>query len=434
MDVNKSVSPLENTVLVPLNEGTDYRPHGSIIFRIGASDLNMWIISESYISFDVLIPSINDQVASFGPYFIKNAANVFSNVIVRFGGVEIYNEAYNVEIQTLNMLSLGDSYLKSHYNTFTTIDMIKEKIAHLRTNEPTQTDGKYKTSANTIRCLVPVNQLFPIFKDINSEGLPVRSLKSQIEFELRIAEPYRYLLGYNETINDFTSDDKIKTLYPSVSINMVRLNCYYWIPTGEEAEFIDQKATKDGSYTFRYNRWNIGIRQVSGISFTNSIPFAITSENIKDFLVYCHKSTSSPSLMYRPNVNNVQLVFGSNRVPTKPIPFSSDIYPHLYKFTTDDVLEYVDSYYGDVNGDYIKSYRVKDESSVSSSYVILGGCYVSDVDKLGISSSSWNSQYQLDFNASPTTDEESLALTFVLAIRSEYGLIITDRQLKTIEI
>lgn len=475
VDQSKAIRPVESVVLAPLNEGAEFKANAYITFRVGASDLNMWLTNDSYLSFNYTLNNpVTVQYKNIGTaaitagadkalpgIYIRNACNVFRQVEVLYGGKTLYSQPYNIEQNAIRMLSCGESYLNSNYATYTTNKLIKDGEAHL-------VFGKSGTVAALIaggstgnvtvaegvvirNVIVPINQLIPLFMDMTANGFPVRNLKSQIEIRLYVAEANRYLSYYDNVKKDFSnvgvlgtaadahavkSTTSLAEFTPSARLTDVRMYCSSYVPDEAHAFDFDSKCVKGCS--FRYNLWQIALRQVPKISAnSNRLPFNVVTENTKSFIAYCYATDHSPSVMIRPEIKSIQLTFGSNHIPKQPISGSSFEFPFDYKFTVDDVLDNIDKYYSESNMDYSYSYRAiergtaQDQIAVpTSQFVLLGANYISDDgnkgDLLGANSSLWNSQYQLSFDADKET---ALPLTFVLGVNSDFAMTVKDGDL-----
>ena len=454
---------------------------GSDIFRINASELPMWLVNDSYLRFDIeytrasyKIPDATNKTASnknINKTYIRNAANIFNMIKVKYGGDDLYTQLFNIEQNTLKMLSYGESYLNANYATFTTNKMIEDKKAYLVFDNGTATDnttqeiaGETKTIVNV---MVPINQILPFFMDVNSTGFPVGYLKKQFEINLYIAEPYKYLVDYDDYTGDFSeyfrranpvsgstreeiNEVSLSDRYPSNSIKLknVRMYCSCYVPTNDEAQVIQNKINSNGM-KYKYNLWHIGVREVSEISRTNNLPFSVTTENTSSLMLYCHNTKLSPSIMHRPLINSLYLRFGEMQLPFQPIPGDSFTNPYEYKFTSDDVLNNIDTYFSETNNDYNNSYRYRDIPATdiygnmkdsdlqsdsypsSSSFIMMGANFTNSNDKLGSASSRWNHQYQASFNSNIP---QKLPLRFILGVKTEYGLIIKDGNIAKINI
>ena len=484
----KSITPVQSRVITPINEGSVYQAKSYIQFKINASELPMWLVNDSYLRFDIDYTrsaySITAGASSNTNYninksYIRNAANIFNMVTVKYGGEDIYSQTLNIEQNTIKMLSYGESYLNANYATFTTSNMIKNNKAHLAFDNGVNgiapnanAAGAVAATSGTIHnVMIPVNQLLPMFQDVNSTGFPVGYLKKQIEINLYIAEPYQYLVDYDDDMGDFTEyfrrsksnatiyarqpviNVPLTNRYPSDSIKLskVRMFCSCYVPTNDEAQVIQNKINSDGM-KYKYNLWHIGIREVNKIDTTNNLPFSVTTNNTSSFMLYCHNNnnTTSPSLMHRPMVNSLYLRFGEMQLPFQPIPGDSFRNPFEYKFTSDDVLNNIDTYFSETNNDYNSSYQFMSINSTSdtsnnilnktyytnnkvpsSSFVLLGANFTNSNDKLGSASSRWNSQYQASFNANYVQEKP---LRFLLGVKTEYGLLVKDGMLAKINI
>lgn len=478
----KSVTPVQSRIIAPLNEGSEFSANSYIQFRINASELPMWLVNDSYLRFDIEYTraaySINSGATgntnkNINKTYIRNAGNIFNMIKVKYGGDDIYTQLYNIEQNTLKMLSYGESYLNANYATFTTNKMIQDKKAYLEfdngtassaTNPeviPAMTDPKIISNV-----MIPINQLLPFFMDVNSTGFPIGYLKKQFEINLYIAEPYKYLVDYDDAMNDFSEyfrrckssnnaihnvcSESLSVRYPSNSIKLtnVRMYCSCYVPTNDEAQVIQNKINSDG-LKYKYNLWHIGVREVSGLSSTNNLPFSVTSENTSSLMLYCHQTKLSPSIMHRPLINSLYLRFGEMQLPFQPIPGDSFTNPYEYKFTSDDVLNNIDTYFSETNNDYNNSYRYKtiptadpatgymkdddiqSNSTPGSSFILMGANFTNSNDKLGSPSSRWNHQYQASFN---TKMNQKIPLRFILGVKTEFGMVVKDGNIANINI
>ena len=473
----KSVTPVQSRIIAPLNEGSEFSANSYIQFRINASELPMWLVNDSYLRFDIeytraayKIPDSTESTSrNINKTYIRNAANIFNMIKVKYGGDDIYTQLYNIEQNTLKMLSYGESYLNANYATFTTNKMIQDKKAYLEFDNGTaadNTDGKKiaETSKTIANVMIPINQLLPFFMDVNSTGFPIGYLKKQFEINLYIAEPYKYLVDYDDAMNDFSEyfrrcktgttpetvcNVKIADRYPSNSIKLtnVRMYCSCYVPTNDEAQVIQNKINSDGM-KYKYNLWHIGVREVSGLSSTNNLPFSVTTENTSSLMLYCHNQNISPSVMHRPLINSLYLRFGEMQLPFQPIPGDSFTNPYEYKFTSDDVLNNIDTYFSETNSDYNNSYRyrsmptgdasnsmkeadIQSNKTPGSSFILMGANFTNSNDKLGSASSRWNHQYQASFNANLN---QKIPLRFILGVKTEFGMIVKDGNIANINI
>lgn len=473
VDQGKAIDPVKSVVLSPLNEGGDFYKNSYITFRIGKSDVNMWLINDSYLSFGLELSSASDVKLKYTTskaitasssskvdidlpnMFIRNACNVFDKIEVTYGGNKIYYQPYNIEHNTIKMLSYGESYLNSNYATYTTNQSIKNGTAYLKIEETFEASSniaangtfehKYDNGTLIKNIMIPINQLIPIFSDVTADGFPIRNLDNQIEIRLYVASPSRYLCNYNHDINDFNikgklgdvTIDDITPLDSALKLSNVKMYNSHYVPDPNNAAIFDNKCSS--GWKFKYNDWHIGLRQISKINPTNLLPFNIVSNNTKSLLTYCYKSLNSPSLMFRPEVKSTSIKFGSNQIPAQPIPGTTFETPFEYKFTVDDVLDNIDKYYAESNMDYNYSYRFIKNSSTdiqvpTSSFVLLGANYT-NTDQLGGNSSIYNSQYQLSFDSNYNSTYSSPDnLTFVLGIQTEYGLIVNNGKIETINL
>ena len=203
-DINKAIKPVESLTVAPLNEGSLFKANNYIQFRIGASDLNMWLVNNSYLKFDLYAWrkqyslqsnavktkttenewSKTDTETKVNKSYIRNANNIFRSVEILYGGDTIYSQPYNIEQNVIKQLYYGESYMEANYATYTTSKMIKDGVDYLglsngEFNDFTNgnktvsgvDDANVGNDANAqiIRdIMIPVNQLLPIFSDCTS--------------------------------------------------------------------------------------------------------------------------------------------------------------------------------------------------------------------------------------------------------------------------
>ena len=441
-------------------------------------ELPMWLVNDSYLRFDIeysrnayeIPASTVSSSKNINKTYIRNAGNIFNMIKVKYGGDDIYTQLYNIEQNTLKMLSYGESYLNANYATFTTNKMIQDKKAYLEFDNGTATNNTKQTipaitDKVIANVMIPINQLLPFFMDVNSTGFPIGYLKKQFEINLYIAEPYKYLVDYDDAMNDFSEyfrrcktgtnpepvcSVKLADRYPSNSIKLtnVRMYCSCYVPTNDEAQVIQNTINSDGM-KYKYNLWHIGAREVSGLPYKNTLPFSVTPENTSSLMLYCHNQNISPSVMHRPLINSLYLRFGEMQLPFQPIPGDSFTNPYEYKFTSDDVLNNIDTYFSETNNDYNNSYRyrtipaadtdhvsmketdIQSNETPGSSFILMGANFTNSNDKLGSASSRWNHQYQASFNAKLN---QKLPLRFILGVKTEFGMVVKDGNIANINI
>ena len=471
-DINKAIKPIESARIAPLNDGTVYQANKEIVFRLGAG-LNMFLVNKSYLTFNlkcagktftnVLLADATadaDTVGHFNASYIRNAANIFKTIEISYGGDVIYtSRTHNIEINTIKQTKYGDDYLDANWATYTTTNMVKNGTAYLKIENATNVGGAghlsdaVRNEQTIFNIQIPLNQILPIFMDLGSEGFPMRSLNQQIEVRLLIADTYQYLIDWNKTTNDFvtnvtkpasktttswTTDNSISNRFSNSDITLENVFIYanYYTPESSEAAIIDEKC-KNGEYKLKYNTWVLDERQVDSIKSTQTIPASVVTTNTKSILVYCFKKQTSPSVTYKPNINNFQLKIGSFTCPLQPIAESNMVTPHEYKFSVDDVFDNIDTYFTSTNSDYNRCYLYEGSTKIgttvakpSSLFYIFGMNYTSDPTDLGSDSSAWNSQYQMQFNG-VTDDAGGAGLQFVIAVNTECGLMIKENNLKT---
>ena len=494
-DINKAIKPVESVRIAPLNDGSLYQANKEIKFRLGAG-LDMFLVAKSYLQFDlackgkewtnVLRTGSTTRMNVF-PSYIKNACNIFRTIEVYYGGDCIYTtKTQNIENNTIRMMEWGDNYLDKNWSIYTTTNMIKNKTAFLKLENAHRRKGADGADALTAvrddqtiyNIQIPLNQLLPFWMNVGPDGFPMRSLNQQIEIRLYVADPYLYLVDYNNDngINDFTYDrldftldgdtnaiqwnetnvsanklNKMKTRFENSDVTLENVYIYanYYTPDANEAAIIDDKCA-NGSYSLKYDLWDFDERQIDKIQQSNNLPFSVVTSNTKAILCYCFRKQTSPSIHYRPYLNNFQLKFTPHVSPLQPISGTTMGTPHEYKYAIDDVFNALDTYYTDTNSDFDRCYQFEEDTvrgssatKPSSSFIIYGMNYTSDPTDIGADSSDWNSQYQMNFNgpSTSTTTEDGgtiadettskYGLQFVIAVKEAAGLIIKNNKIFT---
>ncbi len=458
-DLSKTNNIVQNVQIAPVNNASaGYTPSQYINFRVGKGQMSQWLTNSSYMTFDIAIPAITlagNTAANGVSAYIRDANMIFNQVEVLYAGNKIYSNVFNCETNMIKYLKYGDSYLDSNFNTFTTKKMISEGTAHLTTPA-----GAGTIAATTIaNVIIPINQLCPLFEDISSDGFALGSLTEQLEFRFYVANPSQFLSFYGNDISSAASTTNITPAsssgdfvtywtnnaaahtaitYPTTcTISNPQLNCYYFIPNDDFANYIQSVNGPGGKGTiYRYALWQLNTRNHTMAANTNSnLPFSVVTENTKALLVYMHTTGRTPSVTTRPSMSNVYTMFGNNLVPKQPLSGNTYTNPGQYKFIVDDVYDMLDTYYSTTNSELTRSYTYGAETTASafnnsSGFVLVAGNYVNDVDELGSNSNAWNSQYQLLFT-SGTTMPSNTAQTIVFGVKSEYGLIIKDNSVQT---
>lgn len=469
VDYGKSVIPSQVKTYSPLNEGGEFKTGNYVTFRIGKGDMDMWLTNDSYLTFDIELAedkklsfkaneALTAATYSLPQFFIRNACNIFDRIEVAYDERTIYSQLHNIEQNSMNVLHYGESYLNSKFATYTTNKMIQEKNDYLKIGNSSEKltaavaeGGSFEVGLKKgvlIRnVVIPLNQLIPIFMDVTSDGFPLKCLKSQFEFKLYISDPNKYLCEYDYSIPDFsiegkTKDGKIsssviqnKTLDQAIKLTTLRLICNSYVPDDNNMADFNYRCEK--GWMFKYQLWHIALRQISEISHLNmKLPFIIPSENTRSFLAYCYRNEGSASIMYRPEIQNLKLTFGSNSIPlTSPIG-STFTHPFNYKFYVEDVLDYIDNYHRESNKDFNDSYQYIEAKEtnvkVPTSNFVLFGANFTNSQQLGANSIEWNSKYELEFNG--IKDEDKKSLTFVLGVLTDYGLTIKDGNIEVINL
>ena len=154
----KSAYPVQTRIISPINNGSKFVSRSYIQFKINASELPMWLVNDSYLRFDIRYTR-NSYAINAGKdtsdvdinnSYIRNAANLFDLIKVKYGGDDIYTQTFNIEQNTLKMLSYGESYLNANFATFTTTKMIQEKKVLLEFDNGVATDNTAQTIGASI--------------------------------------------------------------------------------------------------------------------------------------------------------------------------------------------------------------------------------------------------------------------------------------------
>ena len=186
----KSAYPVQTRIITPINDGSVYTVKTYIQFKIDASELPMWIVNDSYLRFDIKYSreayncgngASSNTNLNINKTYIRNAANIFDMIKVKYGGDEIYTQTFNIEQNTFKMLSFGESYLNANFATYRTTKMIQDGKAYLEFDNGTASNGVTGETIAKIdnqkimNVMIPVNQLLPMFQDANSVGFPLEN-------------------------------------------------------------------------------------------------------------------------------------------------------------------------------------------------------------------------------------------------------------------
>ena len=476
-DVNKAIQPVEIKHKAPINAGSTFKYGNYIQFFIGASDVGMWLVNDSYLKLDLHVAAsaanaihyTNKTGANLADganltgnlsinTYIRNAANLFDRVEILQNSRVIYHEEHFIESNTIEQLELSEDYMRVNPQMYTTTNMAKTGNCLLRIQNTANTtsaavndntDGTSTRGVQTIKdILIPANRIMRIFQDMTSEGFPIFALTSPIELRLYIAQPWRYLVDYCDKIGDFGTHtatnanirltDAIRTRFgnDTIEIKDVDLVMSHYIPNEVERSAATAKINSSGE-TYRYRMIKTAFRsEAVGANSSVSIPFTLNTSNVSSLLLWGHKTDLSPGIMYRPNLHSLYIQFGANQLPKQPYPNNSFEYPYDYRYGVDDVMNSIDTYYSQTNFDLNNSYKFiakgTHDTAVTvptSSYVMMGANYVNDPEKFGSNSKAWNGQYQVHFmNDNPDSFSD---INFCLSVITEYGMRFKDGTLET---
>ena len=101
----KSITPVQSRIITPINEGNVYQAKSYIQFKINASELPMWLVNDSYLRFDIeydrsaystTIGATGNTNLNINKSYIRNAANIFNMINVKYGGEDIYSQTLNI--------------------------------------------------------------------------------------------------------------------------------------------------------------------------------------------------------------------------------------------------------------------------------------------------------------------------------------------------
>lgn len=418
--VKKTCTPVTNTIVAPLNEGTDMTQGMDLIFRLGSSEVPYWLVQSSFLRLDIELESTNDDGDVYD--CIRSAAMIFSDVWVRHASTSnVYDQHYNIEAAFLDMIKNGSAYLNSQLGTYTTSDNFKiSKCAKPGSNNKTK---------KFTGIIIPIPILLKCFE--NATTIPLIALNQQMEIRLRVSDPSRFMVQYvdkeDENPNGRFTAPAVGT-YSGIKITKAELyiageNVDNDISSAEIAEYNEGKA-----FTYKYTKAHINTRlQPAGPKNSQyNINFSVSTENTKSIYVYSYQN-DLPSLSYRPDFINTNIQFGRNYIPYSPVNVSAWEFPSYYKTLVDSVLDIQGSRFTTSNKDYNLSYDpiTTDEEAATAkqdTHIILAGDFIVDNDLLGASSKQWNSQYNLKCVCNSNVE----AAYYCLLVESEHILTIKD--------
>lgn len=446
--ITAAAGPVKNVVLPPINEGTFYTTRNTIVFRIGAADVNQLLVDDSYLTFDFRV----DVAAGDNfKYVLRDSGMVFSDVRVKYAGEVIYQQQYNIQAQLLKFAEFGSDYLEENPANYAT-----SKTVLGQTAVGTFTSAAAPAQRNVIGLQIRLNELLPIFHNVHT--FPFNFLRSWLEIELDIADPNRCFaiisgIGfgernvannqqmnvYKQAVDGFNAEMTLKeaTGLSNFSIEKPRLYLEYFEPSDQELNAITAKHNS-GQMTWDYYMPSFGLRsqEISNIPAIDSnptqmynIPFSIVTKNVDKMLVWA-SPTNNNAVTLRVSTMNANLKYGINQSPFTPVPDNSSTNPIQYRDGVFNVFDLIGTYYHSINKELQYSFlKANVDYYKQDLSFILGANYTID-DELGANSDSWNSQYTLQAMmgiqaAAPVT------VMLNMAVYSRYKMFIKDGQLQT---
>lgn len=461
----KSLAPIEQAIISPINESTTFTPGNTIIFRISSSDMRFWLVQDSYFVFDV---DWSFDARPGRSLVIKNSSTFFTNVRIIHGGNEVYYSQYNIAQQFLDYIKTGDDYLAANYNEWTSHSTFNEDVDTrddypliiLDTQVPREPDANDRFKITKRGIIMHVSQILKCFSQC--ENFPLKNCPQAIEIRLQLAQPNEFLCS--TTANNFydikgntpaavglaqqqnndykgaVSEDEIP-INSNITYTVKNMRLYMFGAQVQESYASVMSASNESGqglmweYTMpRINLRNEPQRESPGYLISN---FQCITENVDKIYVWGVRHNNL-GVTIRPHVTNMNLRFGAHQLPKSPTSEDNWTKPALYKALVDDVLEYDTAYYTSANHDLYSSYAIipaeaqtlYQDDTEHDTHLLMAASFTTDDKHPGSPSSAWNSQYNLHYYL---VNPEA-AMTWVLAVDTQYVLSLRSGMLSSTNI
>lgn len=460
----KSIAPIEQAIISPINESTTFTPGNEIIFRISGSDMRYWLVQDSYFCFDV--EWSHSSPTRLGHYLImRNSSTFFTQARIIHGGNEVYYSQYNIAQQFLDGVKTGNDFMKLNYNEWMCHDSVWEsQLEDNHTNYPLiifpselqATDADNPKRSTTKRGIIMhVGQILKCFSQC--ENFPLKNCTQAIEIHLKLAFPNEFVCAITPDMINFydlegnedagAGEGAFDNLCDPIDIRSTltyeikNMRLYMFGAQVQEsyASVMDASNSSGQGIMWEYTMPRINLRNEPakdpGYLISN---FQCITENTDKLYIWAVRH-SNLGVTIRPHVTNTNIRFGAHQLPKSPTAEDNWTKPALYKELVDDTLEYNTAYYTSGNKDLYQCYyaigpNVSDLDDrpryPQDTHILLAASFTTDDKHPGAPSKMWNSQYNLHYQL---VNKEN-PMTWVLAVDTQYVLSLRQGMLSSTNI
>ena len=428
----KSLIPVKETIVVPYNNGATYTAGTTITLLFGAGQANTWLVQDSFIQFNYLLDLVETSSKN---YYIRDINMIFDWVEVVYQGKQVTIQNFNQQMQFIKWVQKGGDYLDAQFYSNTTsknIDYTRLKITSGTSSSGSSTNNKL------IGCIIRVSELFDLFE--HATEIPLNLLDNQIQLNFHLAHPSTYLM----TATKSTDNDDLYLFKPIPASTSIQYNNFrierFELHLKDKVE-LSSEFKENSTFKINYEMNQIALRSIEGKDFSAgmslNLPFSIVTENVDSMGIYFYKE-GNPCIAYRPEIINANFKYGNYNSPFSPINVDSYTNPGVYKGIINDTFDITTSYFATTNYDFNMSYpylpygsNTNGVSEKEDCHIVLATDFVTDEGIIGAPSSTWNSQYIFQANASGKALDDSTACMWV---KSRYMAFIRNGQLESVNV
>ena len=427
----KSLIPVKETIIVPYNNGATYTSGTTITLLFGAGQGNTWLVQDSFIQFNYLLTMTQTTPTD---YFIRDINMIFDWVEVVYQGKQITIQNFNQQMQFIKWVQKGGDYLDAELYSNTT----SKNIDYTRLKITSGTSSAPSANNKLVGCIIRIAELFDLFEHVTE--FPLNALDNQIQLNFHLAHPSTYLM----TATESAEVDGLYLFKPIPSTTTISYDSFrierFELHLKDKVEMAEGLDSNE-AFKINYEMNQVALRSVEAKDFSAgmslNLPFSIVTENVDSMGIYFYKE-GNPCIAYRPELINVNFKYGNYNSPFSPINVDSYTNPGVYKGVTNDTFDITTAYFATSNYDFNMSYPYLDYASAASGdtakedcHVVLATDFVTDDGVIGAPSSTWNSQYIFQANASGQGLDDSTACMWV---KSRYLAFIRNGQLESVNV
>lgn len=460
----KSLAPIEQQIISPINQSTTFTAGNTIIFRLSSSDIQHWLVQDSYFVFDVEWTNASGDDLS-KDLVIRNSSSFFRTARIIHGGNEVYYSQYNIAQQFLDYIKTGDDFLKANYNEWTSHKTYEDALANDKAVYPLILRADELTAGASITrkgVIMHVSQILKCFSQC--ENFPMKNCPQAIDVELQLAQPNEFLCAVEEEQfhnfydvegnGDATVANNTGAMVgeaevpvegiPTYIIKNMRLYMMGAVVQESYAAVVSASNASGQGLMWEFTMPRINLRNEPahdpGYLISN---FQCITENVDKLYVWGVRGHNLGTAV-RPHLTNMNLRFGPHQLPKSPTAEDNWYKPAIYKALVDDTLEYDTAYYTSANSDISNAYYpliLKADGTPSTYYhyedvdippphdahLLMAASFTTDDNHPGAPSSMWNSQYNLHYQL--LTREPPI--TWVLAVDTKNVLSLRNGMLSS---